>query len=90
MGRAAIAATAQGFYAALPDMQVYFDDLVIDGHAGRVPLDLHRHQHWAWRHRKRRWVVGYEDWTLDDNGLIAASSGHYDAHGICGQLAHGV
>jgi uncharacterized protein (TIGR02246 family) len=31
VGRDAIAATARGFYTALPDMQVYFDDLVIDG-----------------------------------------------------------
>lgn len=31
VGRDAISATARGFYTALPDMQVYFDDLVIDG-----------------------------------------------------------
>ena len=90
MGRAAIAATAQGFYAALPDMQVYFDDLVIDG--PRVEY------HWTFTGTNTGpggtgnavRVVGYEDWMLDDNGLIAASSGHYDATEYARQLAHGV
>ena len=31
VGREAIAATADSFYTALPDMQVYMDDLVVDG-----------------------------------------------------------
>ena len=31
VGRAAIAQTARGFYAALPDMQVYLDELIVDG-----------------------------------------------------------
>ena len=35
-------------------------------------------------------MVGYEEWTIDDDGLITASSGHYDADEYARQLAHGV
>jgi uncharacterized protein (TIGR02246 family) len=31
VGRDALTAVAASFYEALPDMQVYFDDLVLDG-----------------------------------------------------------
>jgi SnoaL-like polyketide cyclase. len=90
IGRDAIAATAQSFYTALPDIQVYFDDLVIDG--TRIEF------HWTFTgtntgpggtgHAVR--VVGFEAWTIDDDGLIAASSGHYDADEYARQLAHGI
>ena len=35
-------------------------------------------------------VVGYEDCTIDDVGLISASSGHYDAAESARQLKDGV
>ncbi len=35
-------------------------------------------------------VSGFEEWTLDDHGLIAASKGHYDAAEYARQLEHGV
>jgi hypothetical protein len=35
-------------------------------------------------------VVGYEEWTIDDDGLIGASSGHYDADEYARQLTQGV
>lgn len=90
VGRDAIAATAQGFYTALPDIQVSFDDLVIDG--ARIEF------HWTLTGTntgpggsgKAVRVVGYEEWTIDDDGLIAASSGHFDADEYARQLAHGV
>ena len=71
-------------------MQVYLDDLVID--------DRRVEYHWTFTgtntgpggtgHAVR--VSGYEVWTLDDDGLIAASSGHYDAAEYARQLADGV
>jgi nuclear transport factor 2 (NTF2) superfamily protein len=90
VGRVAIAATAQGFYAALPDMQVYLDDLIVDG--DRIEY------HWTFTGtntgpggtgRAVR-VVGYEEWTIDADGLIAASSGHYDAAEYARQIREGV
>jgi predicted ester cyclase len=90
VGRDAITATAAGFYAALPDMQVYLDDLVVDG--DRIEY------HWTFTGTNTGpggtgnavRVVGYEEWTIGDDGLIAASSGHYDAAEYARQLEHGV
>lgn len=90
VGRGAIAATAQGFYAALPDMQVYLNDLVADG--DRIEY------HWTFTGTNTGpggtgnavRVVGFEEWTFDDEGLIAASSGHYDPAEYARQLQYGV
>jgi uncharacterized protein (TIGR02246 family) len=90
VGREAIAETARGFYAALPDMQVYLDDLIVD--SDRIEY------HWTFTGTNTGpggtgnsvRVVGYEDWTIDGDGLIAASSGHYDAAGYARQLKDGV
>jgi uncharacterized protein (TIGR02246 family) len=90
VGRDAIADTARGFYAALPDMQVFFDDLVIAG--ARIEY------HWTFTGTNTGpggtgnavRVPGYEEWTIDAEGLIAVSSGHYDAAEYARQLAEGV
>jgi len=90
LGRDAITATAAGFYAALPDMQGYLDDLVVDG--DRIEY------HWTFTGTNTGpggtgnavRVVGYEEWTIGDDGQIAASSGHYDAAEYARQLEHGV
>jgi len=90
VGRDAITATAQGFYTALPDMQVYMNDLVIDGN--RIEY------HWTFTGTNTGpggtgnavRVVGYEEWTIDDAGLIAASLGHYDQAEYARQLEHGL
>ena len=90
VGREAIAATADSFYTALPDMQVYMDDLVVDG--DRIEY------HWTFTGTNTGpggtgnavRMVGHEDWTITDDGLIEASSGHYDAAEYTRQLEHGV
>jgi len=90
VGRDAITATAQGFYTALPDMQVLMDDLVVEG--DRIEF------HWTFTGTNTGpggtgnavRVVGYEEWTIGDDGLIAVSLGHYDAAEYARQLEHGV
>jgi len=90
VGRDAITATAQGFYTSLPDMQVYLVDVVVDG--DRIEY------HWTFTGTntgpggtgKAVRVVGYEEWTIDDDGLIAASQGHYDQTEYARQLEYGV
>ena len=90
MGRGAITQAAQGFYVALPDMQVFFDDLVVEGE--RVEY------HWTFTGTNTGpggtgnavRVSGFEEWTIDDDGLIAASVGHYDAAEYARQLEHGI
>ena len=90
VGRDAITAAAASFYEALPDMQVYFDDLVVEG--DRIEF------HWTFTGTNTGpggtgnavWVQGFESWTIDEDGLIAASLGTYDAEEYARQLAEGV
>ena len=90
VGRTAITETALSFFVALPDMQVYMRDLVVEG--GRVEY------HWTFTGTNTGpggtgnavRVDGYEEWTMSDEGLIAASLGRYDAAEYARQLAHGV
>ena len=90
MGRDAIAATARGFYAALPDMQVYFDDLVVDGPSVEYRWTFTGTNTGPGGTGNAVRVTGHEAWTIDDDGLIAASSGQYDAAEYARQLAHGI
>lgn len=90
VGRAAIAEAARGFYAALPDMQVFMDDLIVDG--PRIEF------HWTFTGTntgpggtgKAVRVSGFEEWMIDDDGLIGASLGHYDQAEYSRQLEQGV
>ena len=90
VGRAAITDVARSFYTALPDMQVFMREVVADG--DRLEY------HWTFRGTNTGLggtgnavrVDGYEEWVLDDDGLIAESRGHYDAAEYARQLAHGV
>jgi steroid delta-isomerase-like uncharacterized protein len=78
VGRAAIAATAQGFMAAFPDMVVKMN--AVDQNGARATF------RWMWTGTntgpggtgKFVQIEGYEVWTFGANGLIAESKGHYD------------
>jgi steroid delta-isomerase-like uncharacterized protein len=89
MGQAAIAAAAQSFMTAFPDMVVTMDDLTIqDGHA------IYR---WTLTGTntgpggtgKSLRISGYEDWTIGADGLIADSKGHFDEAEYQRQLISG-
>jgi uncharacterized protein (TIGR02246 family) len=90
VGRDAIAAVAASFYEGLPDMQVFFDDLLVGG--GRIEY------HWTFTGTNTGpggtgnevRAKGFESWTIDEDGLIAASWGSYDAEEYARQLAQGV
>ena len=90
IGRDDVTAVAASFYEALPDMQVYFDDLVVDGE--RIEF------HWTFTGTNTGpggtgnavRVSGFESWTIGEDGLIAASTGSYDADEYARQLAEGV
>ncbi len=78
-GRDAIQAVAQGFMTAFPDLQLSMDRLV--GKGDRVEF------HWTFigtntgpgGSGRRVRFSGFEDWKLDEDGLIAESLGHFDA-----------
>jgi hypothetical protein len=79
VGREAIAAAAGGFMEAFPDMVVSLDTL--------IEHDVtHTEFHWRWTgtntgpggNGRSVDLTGYEEWTLDSDGLILISDGHYD------------
>ena len=88
-GREAIAAAAQGFMTALPDMVVQADSL--RNESGTIEF------HWTLIATNTGpggtgnavRVSGFEEWTIDENGLIAASQGHFPDAEYTRQLEHG-
>lgn len=90
VGRAAIADIARGFYEAFPDTVVIMDLARL---AGDRAVYL-----WTYEgtntgpggtgHAVR--FNGWEQWTLDDNGLIAISDGRFGTAEYERQLAHGI
>jgi nuclear transport factor 2 (NTF2) superfamily protein len=85
---AGIAAVAEAFIAAFPDIEVFMDDLVLreDG------IVEYR---WTFTGTsvetgKSVRVPGFEEWTIASDGLIAESRGHYDQAEYDRQLTHGI
>ena len=78
VGREAVTETARGFMTAFPDMTVRLIELR-ETH-GTVEF----HWHWTGTNAGPGGtgntvdLRGYEQWTLDEDGLILESLGHYD------------
>ena len=78
VGRDAVTETARSFMSAFPDMVVKLIEL--------RPIDNQVQFHWQWTgtntgpggNGNAVDLRGYEQWTLDDDGLILQSLGHYD------------
>ncbi|MDX2154078.1 MAG: ester cyclase [Bryobacteraceae bacterium] len=78
VGRRAVAATAESFMTAFPDLAVVMDDLVIQPEV---------QYHWTLTGTntgpggtgRRVRISGYEAWRVGRDGLIAGSQGHFDA-----------
>jgi len=84
IGREAISAVAQSFMTAIPDLALTFDGLRPDG--GRFAY------HWTFTGTYAATgnpvrVSGYECWLMSPEGLIAESSGHFDAEDYARQTA---
>jgi nuclear transport factor 2 (NTF2) superfamily protein len=76
VGRAAIAEVAREFMRDFPDLVVTFDKL--EPQADRIAF------HWTLTGTHAETgnhveISGYELWKIDDAGLIAESSGHFEA-----------
>src|SRR6202162_3611921 len=86
VGREAIGAEAQGFMISFPDLQVFFDNLLIKGDRAEY--------HWTLigtntgpggtGHKVR--ISGYEEWRIGEDGLIAESHGHFERKAYENQL----
>lgn len=78
VGRDAVTETARSFMTAFPDMVVRFVEV--------RKKDKYVEFHWHWTGTNSGPggtgnavdLRGYERWTLDDDGLILESLGHYD------------
>ena len=79
VGREAIAKEAQAFMTTFPDMIVTFDKLESRGDTTAFHWTLTGPNTGPGGTGNRVRISGYELWKIDDAGLIAESSGHFDA-----------
>lgn len=89
VGRAAIAATAQSYMTAFPDMVVKMTRM--EERDGQPMF------HWSWTGTntgpggtgKFVRITGYEEWAIDASGHFAESKGHFDEAEYRRQLKDG-
>ena len=79
VGRTAIAAVAQGFMTAFPDMQVSLDDVAVDGDVVIYRWTLVGTNTGPGGTGQHVRIQGYEEWRLGHGDVIASSLGHFDA-----------
>ena len=89
VGGAAITEAARSFMIAFPDMQVLMDDLRLDGEKVEYHWTLVGTNTGPGGTGKRVRISGFEEWTIGEDGLIAASLGHFDEAEYERQLEHG-
>jgi uncharacterized protein (TIGR02246 family) len=89
VGRAAITEAARSFMDAFPDMQVLLDDLRVEGERAEYHWTLVGTNTGPGGTGKNVRISGFEEWTIGDDGLIAASRGHFDEAEYERQLEHG-
>lgn len=78
VGRAAIAAAAQGFMTDFPDMVVTMDSASIEANRAVFRWTLMGTNSGPGGTGNKVQISGYEEWTIGANGLIADSKGHFD------------
>jgi uncharacterized protein (TIGR02246 family) len=89
VGGAAITGAARSFMDAFPDMQVLMDDVRVDGDRTEYHWTLVGTNTGPGGMGKNVRISGFEEWTIGDDGLIAASLGHFDEAEYERQLEHG-
>ena len=85
---AEIAAVAEAFIAAFPDIEVFMDDLVVR-EDGIVEYSWTFTGTSAETGKSVR-VSGFEEWTIGPDGLVAESRGYYDQAEYDRQVRHGI
>src|SRR5262245_29809038 len=79
VGRDAITDIARGFMSAFPDMRVLMDDVSTEGGAAIFRWTLIGTNTGSGGKGHAVRISGFEEWRLDESGLVAASLGHFDA-----------
>lgn len=87
VGREAITEVARGFMTAFPDMVVEMDDVVVDEDGAIYRWTLTGTNTGPDGTGNAVRISGYEEWTIGEDGLIAASLGHFDTAEYERQLA---
>ena len=75
---------------AFPDMEVLLEDVVVNDNDAEYHWTLVGTNTGPGGTGNRVRISGFEEWTIGDDGLIAASLGHYDQAEYDRQLAEGV
>jgi uncharacterized protein (TIGR02246 family) len=88
-GREAIAAAAQAFMSAFPDLRVSMDGVSAHGEHAVYRWTLTGTNSGPGGTGQAVRISGYEEWTLGADGLIASSLGHFDAEDYQRQLRAG-
>jgi predicted ester cyclase len=90
VGRAAITEAARAFMIAFPDMQVLMDNLLLEGRGIEYHWTLMGTNRGPSGTGNRVRFSGFEEWVIDEDGLIAESKGHFDQAEYEHQLERGV
>jgi hypothetical protein len=78
VGRAAITNDARGFMSAFPDLVIHMDSIESLGAGFLYRWTLTGTSSGPGGTGNRVCISGYEEWTMDADGLISTSLGHYD------------
>jgi len=89
-GRVELAATAAGYMAAFPDLQVSVDNVFVAGDSVFWIWTLTGTNSGPGGSGNRVRVSGIEVWTMGETGLVANSVGYYDAAAYERQIEHGI
>ncbi|SDS38785.1 SnoaL-like polyketide cyclase [Formosa sp. Hel1_31_208] len=89
IGRNAITNVAKGFMDAFPDMIVSMDSLVTKSDKTRFYWTLTGTNNGLSGTGNKIKINGFEEWTLNDNGLIQESKGYFDEEEYQRQLEFG-
>lgn len=79
VGRAAIAAVAQEFMTAFPDIQVFLDELRLEDEGTVYHWTLTGTNTGPGGTGRSVHISGFEIWQIGADGLIVKSRGHFDA-----------
>ncbi|MGB5329859.1 MAG: nuclear transport factor 2 family protein [Gammaproteobacteria bacterium] len=86
VGRAGVAEMARGFMAAFPDMVLFMDYFHSSGTHAVYHWTLEGHNTGAGGTGNFVRTPGWEYWRYSDDGLVAASLGHFDAEDYARQI----
>jgi len=90
IGRDAISGVAQSFMTTLPDMVLLMDSLDVNGEDISFYWTLVATHSGPEGNGNSVEISGYEEWTIDSDGLITRSLGHMDTAEYERQLESGV